>query len=216
MFRSFFFCLALVGASTAFGQQRATLNGVEGTFFPAAHGPTPVADPMFQQPVQQRQQTVVQEHQHASNCGCPVCKRTLLQKNKTVKSKIITEVVTTEVFQDDLPVQFFNESPPPAVVSRNPCPPKDPCIQHRHGGGSVLPVWHTGLAYRPQPCSPRPMPPFIVARPVQPVQKQCSVNLFGLLRVSATSGPSGYVQQRYYGDPGYGGFGYPSQPVRPW
>lgn len=214
MFKLMCFCCALVSANVAFGQQqqRGQVNGVQGTyvFVPDSQRQiAPTVDPAFQQPTYQEQQTVVprqqvvvqQGHQHAGNCGCPICKRTLLQRSKAVKSKTITEVVTTEVFQDEHPVQFFNESPPPQI-QQNQCQPRNPCIQPRNSGGMG-------------PYGPRFTPSFVASAPVQ---KQCCVNLLGLVRISATSGPAGYAggQQRYYGDSGYGGLGYSSQPVRPW
>lgn len=148
-----FLCLALAGATTAFGQNYPQEVRVPGgrlvqTFVPDG---TPIAP---QQPVYQQPQTVIPHgHQHAGNCGCPVCKRTLVGRTKEIYSETHTTIVTKENYIDKHPVQFFNEFPSPAAVPRNPCPPQDPCL--RQGGGgrpSVgLAQWDTGFrGYRPQ------------------------------------------------------------------
>lgn len=140
MLRSLCFCFALVSASVAFGQQRIQLpNGQTGTFVADGQQIAPTADPNFQQPV------VVQQRQHASNCSCQTCKRTLVGKTKQVFSKTHTTVVTTEHFVDEHPVQFFNESPPACPTpQRNPCPPQNPCVQpQRQSGG--LQAWNQGV-----------------------------------------------------------------------
>lgn len=151
MFRLVCFCLALVSGGVACGQQQASVpvqgGRIVGVFVPDGQQIAPAADPAFQQPA------VVQQR-HAGNCGCPVCKRTVVGKTKQVFSKTHTTVVTTEHFIDEHPVQFFNEMPRPA----NPCPPKDPCIRQGTSGirsSGVLASWDTGFrGYRPQQCPP--------------------------------------------------------------
>lgn len=146
MLRSLCFCFALVSASVAFGQQRIQLpNGQTGTFVADGQQIAPTVDPNFQQPA------VVQQRQHASNCSCQTCKRTLVGKTKQVFSKTHTTVVTTEHFVDEHPVQFFNESPCP-TPQRNPNPPQNPCAQpQRQGGG--LPAWNKSAPTYAQWCA---------------------------------------------------------------
>ncbi len=159
-FRLICLCCALVSTTTAFGQQgqqaSVRVNGgtIVGQFIPDGQQITPVTDPSFQQPV------VVQQNQHAHNCSCKVCKRTLVGKTKQVFSKTHSTVITTEHFVDEHPVQFFNESPP---IRQNPCPPQDPCLQQRQGGGGHpsggLVAWDNGFrGYRPLQCPPGQQP----------------------------------------------------------
>ncbi len=129
-----FLCLALAGATTAFGQQpRGQENGVPGTyvFVPDGQQIAPAIDPRFQQPV------VVQPHQHqqrhADNCACQECKRTVVGRTTQIFAKTHMTKVTTEHSVIDHGVQSFNESSPPACPpqQRPLCPPPCPTQQRR-------------------------------------------------------------------------------------
>ena len=98
-------------------------------------------------------------------------------------------------------VQSFNESPPAcSTPKRNPC----------NSGGGLLP-WNLGfVGCRQQQCGP--MRGGNVVQTTRPIAG-FGVNLFGCGGSVAITKSSG---ARYAGDPGYGGLGYSSQPVRPW
>ena len=145
MLRSLCFCFALVSASVAFGQQRVQLpDGRTGTFVADGGGQiAPTVDPAFQAPV------VVQQRQHAGNCGCEVCARRVLSQETRERSKTIREITTVTVIEETHPLRTI-KSPPP-TAPQNPCPPQDPCAQpQRQGGG--LPAWNQGAPTYAQWC----------------------------------------------------------------
>lgn len=91
-------------------------------------------------------------------------------------------------------------------------PAPDPAFrEHQHHGPVCirrvcppcwwgLPPWNQGfVGYRPPLC-------LVQRTPIAGF----GVNVFGI------GGSVAVTKSRYYGDPGYGGLGYPSQPVRPW
>lgn len=206
MLRYLCFCLALVSTAAAHAQQQQAsvrVNGghIVGQFIPDGQPQTgPVPDPKFQQQgatPQWQQQT----HQHAGNCSCGSCKRTVVGRTKQVFNKLHTTVFTTENYVTEYPVQSFNESPPAcSTPKRNPC----------NSGGGLLP-WNLGfVGCRQQQCGP--MRGGNVVQTTRPIAG-FGVNLFGCGGSVAITKSNG---ARYAGDPGYGGLGYSSQPVRPW
>lgn len=161
MRRSLFLCLALVSATTvAYGQQQQASVRVEGGQVVGQFIPDNQPEPDGYVPIQRRQvqppQASVHQHQHAHNCTCGQCKRTVVGRTRQVFAKTHVTVVTTEHSVIEHPVQSFNESPAPCPTQqRNPCLP-NPCI--RQGVSSsrpagVLASWDTDFrGYRPQQC----------------------------------------------------------------
>lgn len=206
-----FLCLALVGATTAYGQNQRTsvrVNGgtVIGQFVPDGQQPSgPMPDPAFQQPVYQSQQQAVP--QHAGGCGCPVCARRVLSQQTRERSKTIREITTVTVVEEEHPMRVYNAQPPCSTPQRNPCPPQDPCAQSRNSGGGLVP-WNQGfVGYRQPPCAPRGGfgPVQQGTRPVVGF----GVNIFGIggsvAVTKTTSGgyPPAYAQSGY-NQPWYG------------
>lgn len=208
-----FLCFVLVGVTTAYGQSQqasVSVNGgrVVGVFVPDGQS-GPVPDPAFGQSTQQQ----VVPHQHAGNCGCPVCRRRVLSQNTQVfeRSKTIREYteIKKTVVEEEHPPRTFSPQPSCPAPQRDPCPPRNPCAQP-HGPTGLVP-WNYGFAGYRQQCPPRGWggPVAQTARPIAGF----GVNVFGIGGSVAVTKSSG---ARYAGDPGYGGFGYPSQPVRQW
>ena len=135
-FRSLCLCLVLTGATTAFGQQQASIqvNGgrIVGQFIPDGQPSGPTIDPGFQQPVIVQPQQQQHSHQHGAGCTCGQCQRTVVGRTTQIFAKTHMTKVTTEHSVITHPVQSFNESPAPCPTQqRVPCPP--PCqTQQRH------------------------------------------------------------------------------------
>ena len=205
-----FLCFALVGVTTAFGQQgqqasvRVSGGTIVGQFVPDGQQIAPQVDPAFQQ-----QQVIVQSHQHGGGCGCPVCARRVLSQQTRERSKTIREITTVIVIEETHPTRVIN-----TLV------PQDPCI--RQGGGAArsstgLASWDTGFrGYRSQQrCPPNQLRGIFSSWSGQPlVAINAGVAVKGF--DAQTKGSVGGGGTPYVGDPGYGGLGYSSQPVRPW
>ena len=159
-FRIPFFCLALVSATTAFGQQpRGQENGVTGTyvFVPDGQQIAPAIDPRFQQPVVVQPHQHQHSHQHGAGCSCNQCQRTVVGRTTQIFAKTHMTKVTTEHSVITHPVQSFNESPQPACPpqQRPLCPPQNFCGQQGVRGSNSntggISSWDKGFwGYNPQ------------------------------------------------------------------
>jgi hypothetical protein len=157
-----FLCLALMSATTAFGQQqqqasvRVSGGTIVGQFIPDGGSPEPDGYVPIQQ-VQPQQGGVQQHqhsHQHAHNCTCQQCKRTVVGRTRQVYAKTHMTVVTTEHSVIEHPVQSFNESPAPCPTQqRVPCP-RNPCVQpgiRTSNTGGLASSWDANFrGYQPQ------------------------------------------------------------------
>ena len=169
MVRSLCFCMALVSAGVAYGQQTSVqVQGgrIIGTFVPDGQISL-IPDPMFQAPQQQS---------HAGNCWCQVCQRRILSQQTRERSKTIREITTVTVVEETHPSRIINN--PQSVA--NPYSPQNPYAQPRNSG--VLPPWNQGVLtyaqWRQQQCAPRQRRTFF-GMPIVSVNAGVSVVGFG-------------------------------------
>jgi hypothetical protein len=232
MLRLICLCCAFVSATTAFGQEtylektKVTGGHIVKTFVPDVPDGQQIApmvdpafpQPVFQQPVYQGQVVVqpqVHQHQHASNCGCPVCARRVLSQQTRERSKTIREITTVVVVEETHPARIINTPVSQPRMMPNPCPqpcpPRDPCAHPQQYPSGGLAPWDRGFqGYRPQQ-QRGPVQQGYGGQYAQNYRQPTGFNFFGLtvgFNGNAHAG-AGYGHVPYqssgYGQPWYGG-----------